>query len=119
MGHKDFKKFFGDNYVVVHLTVSESPDKKHLENAGGQQVMKDLGGERAGLPYFAVLNREGKVLIGSKRPVEGREDGRNVGHPVQPEEIAHFMRMMRKTAKYATEAQLKALEDHLKNQKIG
>ena len=44
-------KMFADNYVLVALTVLESDDKKALENPGAEDLMKEMGGEKAGLPF--------------------------------------------------------------------
>jgi thioredoxin-related protein len=38
------KKLFNDNYVIEHITVMESKDKKSLENVGGEEVMKKYNG---------------------------------------------------------------------------
>lgn len=118
MAHKDFKKMFEDSYVFVRLTVMEAPDKKHLENPRGMDVLKALEGEKSGLPFFAIKDPEGKILIDSKAPVEGKEP-QNIGCPVKPDEIAHFMNMLRKTAPRMTKAELAKLEAHLKKQDGG
>jgi len=36
------KKFFDDNYVIVHLTVAESDDNKPLENPGAVDIIRNL-----------------------------------------------------------------------------
>ncbi len=104
---------FEDSYVFVRLTVMESPDKKGLENPRGMDVLKALGGEKSGLPFFAIKDPRGKILIDSKAPVEGKEP-QNIGCPVKPDEIGHFMDMLKKTAPRMTKAELARLEEHLK-----
>lgn len=94
----------------------ESQDKKALENAGGVQLMTDLKGENAGLPFFAFVDSNGKLIENSKRKSKPDDAGSNVGHPVQPEEIAWFMEMLKKGAPKMTEDERKALETWLKNQ---
>ncbi|HET6644506.1 MAG TPA: hypothetical protein VFG65_03310 [Fimbriimonadales bacterium] len=118
MDHKDFKQSFLDNYVFVKIDVMESGDKKSLENPHGMDVMKALKGETSGLPFFAILNPAGKILIDSKMPVEGKEP-QNIGCPVKPDEVAHFMHMLDKTAPRMSKAQKAKLADYLRKQDGG
>ena len=97
--------------------VRETEKKKALENPGSDALLKKLGGTDAGLPFFAFLDPKGEPIVTSKRPVAGRADGQNIGHPYQPEEIAWFMTMVKKAAPGITETQAKTIEDWLKNQK--
>jgi hypothetical protein len=101
------------------VTVLEAADKKALENAGGEQLMNDLKGEKAGLPFFAFVDSSGKLIENSKRKTKPDDPGSNVGHPVAPEEIAWFMEMLKKAAPNMTAAERTALETWLKNQKVG
>ncbi|MCO5297408.1 MAG: hypothetical protein M9921_11170 [Fimbriimonadaceae bacterium] len=100
----------------MYVTVLESGDKKATENPGGAKLMADLGGDKAGLPFTAMLDADGKMILNSIRP---GEKGGNIGHPMEPEEIAHFMEMVRKGAPRATKAELDKLEAFLKAQKRG
>ena len=56
-------------------------------------MMKEYGGEKAGLPYFVILSDKGKSLATSFKA-----DGQNIGYPGQPDEIAHFMEMIKGTS---------------------
>lgn len=96
----------------------ESPDERGLENPRGMDVLKELGGEKSGLPFFAIKDPKGKILIDSKAPVEGKAP-QNIGCPVKPDEIAHFITMLRQTAPRMTKAELARLEAHLKKQDGG
>jgi hypothetical protein len=94
MQRPEFKKMFDDNYLLVKLDVLENGSKKSLENPGGAEVMKDLGGEKSGLPYYAFLDAKGKKLADSNvMPNE-----QNIGYPGSPEEIQAFMDLIHKTA---------------------
>lgn len=90
---------FGDpikkNFEIVHLVVQESPDKKALENPGGAEVQTMFGGKDAGLPFMAVTDASGKLLANSNA-----KDGKsgNIGCPVTDEEIAHFLKMLERSA---------------------
>lgn len=96
-----------------------SGDKKALENPGGATLMAELKGEKAGLPFFAMLGEDGKMTINSIRPALKEDKGGNTGHPVEPAEVAHFMAMIKKTALHATKAELDKLEAFLMAQKKG
>ena len=102
---EDVKPLIEKAYVRVKLTVMESDPKFTADmNPNGMEVMKELGGENQGIPYFAALDKNGKVLMNSKRPVEGKEPA-NVGCPATPEEIAYFMTFLEKTAPKITKAE--------------
>ena len=84
---------------VVHITVMENdPKQKPNENAGGMELMTQLGGEKAGLPFMAILDsKSGKMVVNSlQKPGDQRS---NTGYPAAPGEIAHFMTMLEKGAK--------------------
>ncbi len=113
------KKILEKYFVIRHLTVMESEDKKGLENTGGDVLMNELKGQQAGLPFFAFVGADGKMIENSKRKAKADDPGQNVGHPVAPEEIAWFMEMLTKGAPKMTKAERAALETWLKAQKIG
>jgi hypothetical protein len=114
-----FKPFFSENFVTVKLHVKETPENKNLENPGGDELLQSLHGDKAGLPFLAVLDAQGKMIVNSNRLEDGKAQQSNIGHPVKPEEVDHFMAMMRKTAPRAKPEQLAALEAHLRSQKLG
>lgn len=102
---EDVKPLIEKAYVRVRLTVMESDPKFTSDmNPNGMDVMKELGGENQGIPYFAALDKNGKVLMNSKRPIEGKPAA-NVGCPATPEEIAYFMTFLEKTAPSLTKAE--------------
>ncbi|MES1220386.1 MAG: thioredoxin family protein, partial [Bacteroidota bacterium] len=49
MNDKACKKFFDDNYVIRHLVVHESKDKKKLENPGAAEMLKKYNGADQGI----------------------------------------------------------------------
>jgi len=97
MALPDMKLLFEKAYVIVPLTVMESAEFKANENPNGMAVMKELGGENQGIPFFAAIGKDGKMIMNSRMPVEGKESA-NVGCPAKPEEIAYFMKFLEKTA---------------------
>jgi hypothetical protein len=105
------------HFVFVQLIVNESDKNKHLENAGSAEFMEKFGGRNAGLPFFAFVDANGDLIVNSKRPVEGKSDGANIGHPFAPEEIAWFMKMLNKAAPRMSQAEAQKIESWLKEQK--
>lgn len=100
------KKMFDDNYVIAHLDVMEQPAKANLENPGSMDVMKKLGGEKSGLPFWLVLDPKGNVLANSLMPKDGAatatpED--NVGCPASDKEVAFFDGILKKTSNLKAE----------------
>ncbi|MBC7527169.1 MAG: thioredoxin family protein [Chthonomonadaceae bacterium] len=89
----DFKKTISENYVVVHLDVMENGDKKVLENPGGNELMKEMGGEKSGLPFYVFLDEKGKKLADSNVMAK---DG-NIGYPGAKNEITAFETLLTKT----------------------
>ncbi len=110
MQQPEFKKMFEDNYIQVTLDVQENGEKKQtLENPGGAEMMKELGGEKSGLPFYAFLNAKGKKLADSNVMPKAQ----NIGYPGSPEEITAFMELIRKTAPHWSEANREKLKTYL------
>ena len=95
------KKFFDDNYIITHLVVDESKDKKALENPGANELRNKYYGDGMGIPFWLVFDKEGKLLFDSKiRAVgEGPEKGENTGCPANAEEVAYFVKVIKNTSK--------------------
>ncbi len=102
-------KLMADNYVFVTLTVQESPDKKALENPGAAELMNEMGGEKAGLPFYFFLDKEGKKLADSM----AMPGGKNIGHPGNAEEIKAFDELLKQTAPRMTKEQRAKIADYL------
>jgi len=96
------KKYFDDNFVIEHLTVEESKDKKDLENPGGDAIKTKYGGKEQGLPFWAVLDAKGELLFDSRMKSKG-PDGKvtlqNIGCPASEEEVAAFIDILKKTTR--------------------
>ena len=91
------KKLIEESFVVVKLDVLEGADKKHLENPGGTEVLEKLNGKDAGLPFYAVTDPAGKLLVNSNAKEKGTKG--NVGYPAAPHEIDWFVQMVEATGK--------------------
>ena len=106
--------------MTVHVDVQESGAKKALENAGGAELKNSLKGEGQGLPFFAFVDAKGKMIANAlQMKRKGREGLGNIGHPVRPDEVTNFMKILKKAAPKMSKAEAKVLEDWLRNQDIG
>lgn len=100
MEDPECKKFFDDNYITVHMVVDESKDKKDLETQGADEFRKKYLGDKQGLPYWMVFDKDGILLADSKKPKEGggSDEGENVGCPATKEEVAYFIKVLKSTS---------------------
>jgi thioredoxin-related protein len=110
---KEVGKLFQDNYVITHLTIQEHKDKVALENPGAQAMADAAGAKDAGVPVYIFFDALGSRLATSM----AMPDGKNIGHPVTPEEIVAFDGLLKKTAPRMTAAQRKQISDYLSKQK--
>jgi thiol-disulfide isomerase/thioredoxin len=111
MATPSVKPFFDKEFVVVHLTVMESPDKVNLENPGGVDYMKAWHGEKAGLPFTAILDDKGSLVVNSNSKNQGKEG--NIGCPWAPEEQDWFFGMVAKARPHVEKGALKGLQANL------
>lgn len=68
--------------------------------------------KKGGIPWFVFLTAEGKVVATSDR--DGTD---NVGFPAQPEEIAWFVEMLKKSRRHLSDADIEALKKSLEPKK--
>jgi thiol-disulfide isomerase/thioredoxin len=108
---------FAKYFVIARLDIQEHADKASLETPGGAALAAQLGAKGASLPFFAFLDEHGELIANSYRPVPGEPDGVNIGHPAEPEEIDHFMWMLRKAVPSLSPADAQLIENYLRNQK--
>ncbi len=102
MNDPSCKKFFDDNYVIRHLVVDESKDKKNLENPGAVELRKKLNGDGQGLPYWVIIDKSGKLLFDSrlvKETLSTDPAGLNTGCPSSENEVAYLVDVLKKSSK--------------------
>ena len=101
MNDKACKKFFADNFIILHLTVDESKDKKNLENPGADDLRKKYHGEGQGIPFWLILDKDSNLLADSKMRVEGAaaDLGDNIGCPASEKEVDYFLKLLQQTSK--------------------
>ena len=93
---QDHESLFAADYVDIKIDT--------MRMANGEQVAARLApGENGGVPWMVILDATGKELANSFGP-----DG-NVGYPYQPNEIAHFITMLRESRKKLTDTDLEAI----------
>ena len=111
MADAAFAKVIGDNYVVTHLDVMEAKNKiDSLENPGGNEMMKTLGGEGSGIPFMVFFDAKGKKIADSNVMPKNQ----NVGYPGSADEIVAFEKLLRKTSKHITDEQIAVVDKVLK-----
>ena len=98
MNDASCKKAFTDNYEIRHITVMENDARKADENPGGKELLAKYEGDKGGIPFWFILDARGEWQADSRRKTaEGKLA--NVGCPAQPEEIDHFIDVLKKTSK--------------------
>ncbi|HEV8084241.1 MAG TPA: thioredoxin family protein [Chitinophagaceae bacterium] len=118
MNDEKLKTFFTENYVVVHLTVDESKDKKELENPGADELRKKYHGEQQGLPYWFILDTKGNFLADARSnacSVNANEKPINVGCPASVEEVNYFVKVIKETSSLNIQQLALIQERFLKN----
>jgi thioredoxin-related protein len=87
LARPEIAKILEKDYVVAKIDLTRM--------TGAEAVVAEIRkpGEGGGIPWFAFLDGEGKILVTSTKP-----GGGNIGFPVDPEkEIPHFVAMLRQT----------------------
>ena len=98
------KGFFDNNYIITHLTVDESKDKKNPENSGADALKTSWGEKDSGIPFWVIMDKDGKILADSQR-----KPGGNVGCPATAAEVEHFITVLKETSKINDE-QIEAVQ---------
>jgi hypothetical protein len=70
---------------------------------GARDIEKRYIDKEQGLPWFAFIDGDGKAIVTSTGP-KG-----NVGHPYQPDEVAHFKTMLQAVKRHLTDADIELL----------
>ncbi|MFL9482214.1 thioredoxin family protein [Chitinophagaceae bacterium LWZ2-11] len=102
MNNDTCKSLFNDNYVIAHITVLESKEKKELENPGGEEMLKKYNGDKGGIPFWLIFDPAGNLLADSQiRPAGASisEPGKNVGCPSEKEEVIYFIKVLKETSR--------------------
>jgi len=101
---------------VARVTVEERDQKASLNNPGGSELVKRVGGDN-GLPFFAFLASDGSLIVNSIVPPQNGKKGGNIGHPYEPHEVDWFMVMLSKAAPAMSPDEKAVIEKYLRAQK--
>jgi thioredoxin-related protein len=88
------KPFFDKNFIIRHLVVYESPNKKDLETPGALELLTKYKGNDEGIPYWLIFDSNGKLLEDSKD-----DSGKNSGCPASKEEVEYFITVLKRTSR--------------------
>jgi thiol-disulfide isomerase/thioredoxin len=91
---------FGKDFVDVKIDIDRMAGGKEIHS----RYRKD---EKGGIPWMAMLDAQGKVLITSDGP-KG-----NIGYPATIEEIAHFVAMLKNCKQRLTDQEIDGLRASL------
>ena len=105
------KSYIDKAFVITHLTVKETPQKKNLENPGADEILKSQGADKMGIPFWIVYNADGKILANAIMP-----NGENTGCPAAEEEVAYWISILKKNTKL-TDAELAKIAARFKANK--
>jgi thiol-disulfide isomerase/thioredoxin len=94
-------ELLGTDYVDVKIDQDRMTDGKELAEK------LRAGRTQDGIPWFAILDSNGETLATSDGP-QG-----NIGHPSEPHEIEHFLKILRQTRQRLTDDQIADLEKQL------
>lgn len=87
---QDHESLITTDYVDIKIDTMRMTD-------GEQAAARLATGESSGVPWMVILDASRKELASSRGP-----DG-NIGYPFQPNEIGHFMTMLRGNRKRLTD----------------
>lgn len=114
LARKDISELMATDYVDVKI------DNDRMTNAA-EVTKKYRGDAKGGIPWFAILDPSAAASSGADGKTEAKvlatsESSKgNIGYPSAPEEIAHFIGMLKSTAKRMTPEQIAKIEKALKD----
>jgi len=98
---KACRDFFYKNYVIRHLVVDESKDKRDLENPGAAALRTKYHGDDEGIPFWLIFDKNGNLLADSQTRPEGaglETKGENIACPASEKEVTYFIEVLKKTS---------------------
>jgi thioredoxin-related protein len=101
LAREDMGAILGREFVDVKIDLTRMK--------GADEVLKRYNpGASGGIPWFVFLDSKGNAIVTSDGP-RG-----NIGYPAAPEEIEHFIGMLKKAARRLEPAQIDRIEAALK-----
>ncbi len=100
MAQPEIAAILDRDFVIAEVDIDRMTGGKDVQS---RYQPKSSGG----IPWFAILDVQGKALATSDSP-RG-----NIGYPAQPQEIAHFLSMVKGQARRIDAGQLDQLRKSL------
>ena len=94
-------QYFESNYVILELYNKEKGSKRSLENKGGDSILTLYKGDTTAIPYWLILNADGKKLYGE------------LGFSNYPEDLTRFIKTLKKTSRL-NDGELQMIYDRFK-----
>ncbi|WP_114792288.1 thioredoxin family protein [Niabella yanshanensis] len=107
------KPFFDANYIVEHLTILESKDKRQLENQGAEALFKKYAPADSGIPFWLIYDAKGTLIADAKMP-----DGSNAGCPATADEVAHLIHTLKRSSSIGEETSKAIFERFRRNESV-
>lgn len=86
----EIKPIVDKHLNVLWIDCLEQGAKKDLENPGAAELMAQYGADKGGIPAMFIIDGHGKTVASSF--IDGKT---NIGYPGEPNEIVHFLKMMK------------------------
>lgn len=99
LARTDMAPLFARQFIDLKIDVDRM--------TGGKELQARFKADQKGIPWFAFLDRDGKDVVDSDGP-KG-----NVGYPAAPEEIEHFIAMLKKAAPKLSAEEVATIEKEL------
>ena len=100
MAREEVAKILFRDFVDIKIDVDRT--------IGGQDLLERFTkGQRTGIPWYAVLEPGGEVLVTSSPA------GKNIGYPYEPHEIEAFGELLTRAAVKITDREIEKLEESL------
>jgi thioredoxin-related protein len=109
MNDASCKKFFDDNFVIAHLVVMESADKKNLETPVAMETLTLFNGDKKEIPFWVILDKDGNLIGDCQIRPDGADlktQGENMGCPTTEEEVNAFIKVLKKTSRITPEQEI-------------
>jgi thiol-disulfide isomerase/thioredoxin len=109
---------FDKYFIITRLSFGEgSAGHADWDNPGSDSLVMKYGGVTSSgdvsLPFIAIVDRKGKLLVNSNRPVKDNAGGSGIGFPTAPEEVSWFLGMLQKTAPGMTAEETQTIQSGL------
>jgi thiol-disulfide isomerase/thioredoxin len=99
LARPEIANLMAKDYLDVKIDTERMP--------GGQSVLDEYCKTPGGIPWTVILGADGKAIVTSDGP-KG-----NIGYPAEPHEVAHFLAMLKQTARSLDASDMARIEGAL------